>query len=219
MAHTKGTGGPLYSNANQPNFAALSRNEAQNNDRLYNPKGKKANQIHQSKTGTETKCNYSFLCFRKGGKDYTVKVFHAWPSRQVRSKKKKGKTTTYSTAIVEQGTEMEVMQVLQDALYMQQGRWKRWLWGYGIQEAREVKASHFHFDDVAEKSLAPICVTALQAAAIRDNAQAALDSKPPQRAYDNNDACGYGNHIPGRREESAWISDAALVERVPSVPT
>ncbi|KAK5714942.1 hypothetical protein LTR15_010358 [Elasticomyces elasticus] len=191
--------GSLYSNTDQSNFAALSQNEAQNNDSLDQPKSKKANQIHQSKNEVETKCNYSFLCSRKGGKDYTVKVFFAWPSRQVFEKKKKGGGTSkrpfvYEKSIVDQGSRTEVMQALQDALYKQQGRWKRWLWSYGIQEAREIKARYFHFDNIAEKSVAPICVTMLQATAIRDMAQATLDDKPPPVVYENEDACNGDPH-------------------------
>ncbi|KAK5698055.1 hypothetical protein LTR97_007015 [Elasticomyces elasticus] len=79
------------------------------------------------------------------------------------------------------------MQELQDALYKQQGRWKRWLWGYGIQHAYEIS---FHSDNVADKDVAPIHVTALNQIAIRDAAQAILDNKRTSMDSEYGDACG-----------------------------
>ncbi|KAK3638716.1 hypothetical protein LTR56_006723 [Elasticomyces elasticus] len=219
--------------ATQDHYAALSRNEAQNIKLTSVRYEKETSQIYQSSKKTETKCNYSFLCFRKGGKDCTVKVFFAWPGRTVVRVEKvylpqeEGKTSPPKTSekhpseslagllvgveavdaqaslpevvkqkikwrlehissTTNQGSRTEVMHALQDALYKQQGQWKRWLWGYGIQHAYEIS---FHFDNVAEKAVAPICVTALDQNAIRDAAQATLDNKPTGSDYEYGDTC------------------------------
>ncbi|KAK4966742.1 hypothetical protein LTR42_011053 [Elasticomyces elasticus] len=226
-AHVAGTG------TTQDHYAALSRNEAQNTKLTSVRYEKETSQVYQSSRKAEIKCNYSFLCFRKGGKDCTVKVFFAWPSRTVVRVEKvylsqeEGKTSppkTYEkppsgslagtsvgveagdaqaslpevvkpkikwrlehiSSTTNQGSRTEVMYALQDALYKQQGQWKRWLWGYAIQHAYEIS---FHFDNVAKKAVAPICVTALDQNAIRDAAQATLNNQPTKADYEHGDAC------------------------------
>ncbi|KAK3656793.1 hypothetical protein LTR56_002774 [Elasticomyces elasticus] len=185
-AHVAGTG------TTQDHYAALSRNEAQNTKLTSVRHEKETSQVYQPSKKAELKCNYSFLCFRKGGRDYTVKVFFAWPSRTVVGFEKvdltqeedeisppKASETHPSEGPVDlsvgveavdaqaslpevvkpnikwhlehissttnQSSRTEVMHALQDALYKQQGQWKRWLWGYGIQHAYEISVGTCHF--------------------------------------------------------------------------
>ena len=165
----------------------------------------------------EVEGNYNscFLCFQSDGIQYTVVVKFAWPGRYVvkryRKAEAKGraksemKTTLSQRATYvfkDEGTQAEVMQAIQDALYHQRGIWKRWLWCYEILSAEEIKVSHtivrkpvvdkrdkFHFDDVGECGRAPIRVTRLEADVIREEAQARIDNKPSSMDYEYDAAC------------------------------
>lgn len=172
----------LRRNPKQGHFAALSKNEAQNIGgpvRNYGLHGRSEDigQAYRSEKEAGIKSNYCFLCFRKGTKDYTIKVFFAWPIRNavkveetrlkssatrprgsteggeaVESRGLTGQAYTMKprpnsfleceTSSADEGSQAEVMQAVQDALYQQQGWWKRWLWGYGIRSAQEIKVSH-----------------------------------------------------------------------------
>ena len=72
----------------QDHLAALSEKEAQTNDGLLQNYGlhdrsEDISQAYRSEKEAGIKCNYCFLCFRKGTKVYIIKVFFAWPSRKV----------------------------------------------------------------------------------------------------------------------------------------
>ena len=95
--------------------------------------------------------NSCFLCLRSGAHQYAVVIDLAWPGRPIEPKwkKKKSKVSTMNTVEISfksidymtEGTQAEVMQAIQDAVYQQSGRWKRWLWCYEIRTAEEVKVS------------------------------------------------------------------------------
>lgn len=97
--------------------------------------------------------NSCFLCLQNGGRKYTVLVKFAWPGRPILRKGKsvgrKSKKSTMNTAEIpfttkefrREGTQTQVMQAIQDAIYQHSGSWKRWLWCYEIRTADEIKVS------------------------------------------------------------------------------
>lgn len=94
--------------------------------------------------------NSCFLCLQNGGRQYTVLVKFAWPGRPIFRKGKslgrKSKKSTMNAAEIpsefrQEGTQAQVMQAIQDAIYQHSGSWKRWLWCYEIRTAEEIKVS------------------------------------------------------------------------------
>jgi hypothetical protein len=94
--------------------------------------------------------NSCFLCLQRGAYQYAVVVNFAWPGRSIsRSVRKTSKGSTMNTVEIsfddrkfeKKGTQVQVMQAIQDRIYQQSGRWKRWLWCYEILAAEEVKVS------------------------------------------------------------------------------
>ena len=195
-AHITGRSRSFCRESKEGLFAALSENEAQNATKSVHKyalhgRDQGISQACRPDRGVEMKCNFCFLCFRKDSKDFTMKIFFAWPSRRIlqieekQSKKLRGMRRLRKTPRTQkpeilakglvghtagremvtsgeaaetadspkrkvapyfkcktssQGNRAEVMQAVQDALYQQQGRWKRWLWGYGILRAEEILA-------------------------------------------------------------------------------
>ena len=99
-----------------------------------------------------SKANLCFLYLHYGDHDHTILVKFAWPGRLilkknkgVREKTKKVPRMIESSSVTEvfqqEGTEVEAIQAIQDAIYEQSGRWKRWLWCYDIRAAEEIKVS------------------------------------------------------------------------------
>jgi hypothetical protein len=94
--------------------------------------------------------NSCFLCLQRGAYQYAVVVNFAWPGRSIsRLVRKKSKASTMNTVEIsfddrkfeKKGTQVQVMQAIQDRIYQQSGKWKRWLWCYEILAAEEVKVS------------------------------------------------------------------------------
>jgi hypothetical protein len=94
--------------------------------------------------------NSCFLCLRSGTHRYAVVVNFAWPGIpidgiKIKKTKKLDKDTVQVSfediTFKKQGTQAQVMQAIQDAIYQQSGTWKRWLWCYEILTAEEVKVS------------------------------------------------------------------------------
>lgn len=93
--------------------------------------------------------NSCFLCLRSGTVQYAVMINFAWPGipikkipiRKLKVSKVKTVISFEDMTFKEQGTQVEVMQAIQDAIYQQSGKWKRWLWCYEIRTAEEVKVS------------------------------------------------------------------------------
>lgn len=95
--------------------------------------------------------NSCFLCLQDGANRYAVMVKFAWPGKMVTQKikgtrrKAKGSTDTVITfkkeieALKSDGSQAQVMEAIQNTVYQQAGRWKRWLWCYEIRSAEEVK--------------------------------------------------------------------------------
>ena len=99
-----------------------------------------------------SKTNSCFLCLQDGDHDYAVSVKFSWPGRSifenkkgVRRKIRKASRVTEPPSITEsfvrEGTEVQAIQAIQDAIFKQSGRWKRWLWCYEIRAAEEIKVS------------------------------------------------------------------------------
>jgi hypothetical protein len=91
-----------------------------------------------------------FLCLQRGTHQYTVVVNFTWSERFVsKTERKKSKASTTNTGGIsvdhnrsgKEETQAQVMKAIQDAIYQQSGRWKRWLWCYEIRTAEEVKVS------------------------------------------------------------------------------
>ncbi len=106
--------------------------------RLKKKKGKRA--LHKTSKSRSPESPATELRGRtEGGKAVEL----GGPTRPADTTKRRPKSSfECETSSVDQGSRAEVMQAVQDALYQQQGRWKRWLWGYDIQGAQEIKASH-----------------------------------------------------------------------------
>lgn len=94
--------------------------------------------------------NSCFLCLQSESHLYTVVVDFTWPGKPIpKIPKRRSKASTIDTVkksstineFQKEGTQAQVMQALQDAIYEQSGRWKRWLWCYEICTAEEVKVS------------------------------------------------------------------------------
>ena len=85
--------------------------------------------------------NSCFVCFKSGEHHYAVQIHLAWPGRWVYRKDLGGKDDLVKIwpEFEFEGSEVEVMQAIKDAIYKQKGRWKRWLWCYEVRSAEEVK--------------------------------------------------------------------------------
>lgn len=119
--------------------------------RTEKPTGNKATDDPPCKIHGES-ClgNSCFLCLRSGTHVYAVVVNFAWPGIPIKKKTvekskrlKNGEVqiTFEDITFRKQGTQPQVMQAIQDAIYQQSGIWKRWLWCYEIRTAEEVKVS------------------------------------------------------------------------------
>jgi hypothetical protein len=94
--------------------------------------------------------NSCFLCLKSGTHRYAVVVNFAWPGIPIKKiTRRKTKRLDKETEQIsfeditfkKQGTQIQVMQAIQDAMYQQSGTWKRWLWCYEIRTAEEIKVS------------------------------------------------------------------------------
>lgn len=111
------------------------------------------NKVISAEEESISRTNSCFLCLQDGDHDYAVLVRFTWPGRLilkenkgVRRKTKKVSKMIEPSSITEvfrqDGTEVEAIQAIQDAIYEQSGRWKRWLWCYEVRAAEEIKVSH-----------------------------------------------------------------------------
>lgn len=135
-----------YSGAADPSLFPISMNEMRNqgpsvSQATHKAKKRRGKKVHSHLGDQAANTNSCFVCFRSGGHHYAVQIHFAWPGRWIYKKglDEKVDLTTMWPAFKLEGSEVEVMQAIQDAVYKQKGRWKRWLWCYEVCSAEEVK--------------------------------------------------------------------------------
>ena len=89
--------------------------------------------------------NSCFLCLQHGTHQYAIMVRFAWPGKSISKAGRKKSTASTKKPIdisfEKEETQTQVMKAIQNAIYQQSGRWKRWLWCYEIRTAQEVNVS------------------------------------------------------------------------------
>jgi hypothetical protein len=140
-----------YSGAADPSLFPIAIDQTRNQDASVSQttskaKKKRGKRVHTPPGDRATNTNSCFVCFQSGGHDYAVQIHFVWPGRWVY---RKGLDEIDDLTMIWpffqfEGSEVEVMQAIQDAIYKEKGRWKRWLWCYEIRSAEEVKVWSSH---------------------------------------------------------------------------